>query len=109
MMFPNMPFGLIMDDLRVTHSVEQTVENILDERLVPPPSSLFQGVRSISQTSTNQENGNAQAIASTSREYLEAADTAENLSLVPYGENSFESVCENERYRFDIVKISAVM
>lgn len=96
LMFPNMPFGLIMDDLRITHSVEQTVENILDERLVPPPSTLFQGVRSISQSS-NQENGNAQAVASTSREYLESVDSSVNLSVVPYGENTSESNFENER------------
>lgn len=39
-MFPNMPLNLVLDDLRLTRSVELTIENILDERLVPPPFQL---------------------------------------------------------------------
>ncbi|KAK9892009.1 hypothetical protein WA026_018198 [Henosepilachna vigintioctopunctata] len=35
--FPNMPLSVITDDLRVTHSVELTIENVLDGRLVAPP------------------------------------------------------------------------
>ncbi|UYV80521.1 AMFR [Cordylochernes scorpioides] len=38
-MFPHMPLNLVLDDLRATRSLEQTVENILEERLVPPPVS----------------------------------------------------------------------
>ncbi|XP_014662149.1 PREDICTED: E3 ubiquitin-protein ligase AMFR-like [Priapulus caudatus] len=38
-MFPHMPINVIMDDLRVTRSVEITIENILDERLLPAPSA----------------------------------------------------------------------
>ncbi|XP_040065060.1 LOW QUALITY PROTEIN: E3 ubiquitin-protein ligase AMFR [Ixodes scapularis] len=41
-MFPNMPLNTIMEDLRSTRSVELTIENILDERLVAPPTSLYQ-------------------------------------------------------------------
>lgn len=37
-MFPNMPLNTIMEDLRSTRSVELTIENILDERLVAPPN-----------------------------------------------------------------------
>lgn len=36
-MFPHMPMNMIADDLRITRSVDLTVENILDERLLPPP------------------------------------------------------------------------
>lgn len=36
-MFPSMPLNVIVDDLRSTRSVELTIENILDERLVAPP------------------------------------------------------------------------
>ena len=32
-----MPIPTIMENLRVTRSVEQTVENIIDGRLVAPP------------------------------------------------------------------------
>lgn len=41
-LFPHMPFPLVVDDLRFTHSVEITVENILEERLVPPPNASLQ-------------------------------------------------------------------
>lgn len=37
-MFSHMPINIIQEDLRRTHSVELTIENILDERLIPPPS-----------------------------------------------------------------------
>lgn len=38
-MFPHMPYSLVLEDLLITHSVEQTVENILEERLVAPTRS----------------------------------------------------------------------
>ncbi|GFW28107.1 e3 ubiquitin-protein ligase AMFR [Trichonephila clavipes] len=38
-MFPHMPYSLVLEDLLITHSVEQTVENILEERLVAPPTT----------------------------------------------------------------------
>lgn len=36
-LFPHFPLQTIMDDLRVTRSVELTVDNILDGRVVVPP------------------------------------------------------------------------
>lgn len=36
-----MPMPVIMDDLRLTRSVEITIENILDGRLVAPPGRRF--------------------------------------------------------------------
>lgn len=41
-MFPGMPLNTIVEDLRSTRSVELTIENILDERLVAPPTSMYQ-------------------------------------------------------------------
>ncbi|XP_019865622.1 E3 ubiquitin-protein ligase AMFR [Aethina tumida] len=35
-LFPHLPLSIIIDDLRVTRSVELTVENVLDGRLVAP-------------------------------------------------------------------------
>lgn len=35
-LFSNVPLPVIIDDLRVTRSVELTIENILDGRLVTP-------------------------------------------------------------------------
>lgn len=59
-MFPHMPMGIITDDLRVTHSVEITVENILEERLVPPPSAMYHGAHGTStHLKTSQEVMNA--------------------------------------------------
>ncbi len=39
-MFPNIPFETIVEDLQTTRSVEMTVDNILEGRLVPPPVSI---------------------------------------------------------------------
>lgn len=36
-LFPHMPMSIIIDDLRITRSVELTIENVLDGRLVSPP------------------------------------------------------------------------
>ena len=35
--FPSMPAEVILTDLRITHSVEMTIENIIEERLTAPP------------------------------------------------------------------------
>lgn len=35
-MFPHIPISLILEDLRLTRSVELTIENVLDGRLVGP-------------------------------------------------------------------------
>ena len=35
--FPNMPAEVILADLRITHSVELTIENIIEERVTAPP------------------------------------------------------------------------
>lgn len=40
-LFPHMPMPVIMDDLRLTRSVDFTIENILDGRLVAPPGRRF--------------------------------------------------------------------
>ena len=37
--FPHLPLNTIVDDLRITRSVEQTIENVLDERVVVPIQS----------------------------------------------------------------------
>lgn len=37
-LFPHIPFSLIIDDLRVTRSVEMTIENVLESRLTVPPT-----------------------------------------------------------------------
>lgn len=40
--FPHMPRNVVIDDLRVTRSVDFTIENILEGRLqAPPPSSII--------------------------------------------------------------------
>ena len=40
-MFPNIPFDLIVEDLQGTRSVEMTVDNILEGRLVAPPVCIW--------------------------------------------------------------------
>ncbi|XP_038077214.1 E3 ubiquitin-protein ligase AMFR-like [Patiria miniata] len=39
-MFPNYPLPVLIEDLRVTRSVEVTVDNILEGRLAAPPESV---------------------------------------------------------------------
>lgn len=40
--FPHMPLNVVMDDLRLTRSVDFTIENILEGRLqAPPPGSII--------------------------------------------------------------------
>ncbi|XP_054710574.1 E3 ubiquitin-protein ligase AMFR-like [Uloborus diversus] len=39
--FPHMPYNIIMDDLIATRSVEQTIENILEERVTAPSAVHF--------------------------------------------------------------------
>ncbi|KAG8190257.1 hypothetical protein JTE90_001341 [Oedothorax gibbosus] len=39
-MFPHLPYSTVLEDLLATHSVEQTVENILEERLVVQTTML---------------------------------------------------------------------
>ena len=38
--FPHMPLNVVMDDLRLTRSVDFTIENILEGRLQAPPVSM---------------------------------------------------------------------
>lgn len=37
--FPDMPMSIILEDLRATRSVELTIENIVDGRVIVPPVS----------------------------------------------------------------------
>ena len=36
-MFPDVSYSYILEDLRHTHSLEVTIDNILEQRLVSPP------------------------------------------------------------------------
>ena len=36
-MFPDVSYSHILEDLRHTHSLEVTIDNILEHRLVTPP------------------------------------------------------------------------
>ncbi|XP_071443780.1 E3 ubiquitin-protein ligase AMFR-like [Hetaerina americana] len=40
-LFPRMPLHTLVDDLRDTHSIELTVENVLEGRLLPPPATIY--------------------------------------------------------------------
>ncbi|XP_025831696.1 E3 ubiquitin-protein ligase AMFR isoform X2 [Agrilus planipennis] len=56
-MFPHIPLSTIVDDLRVTRSVELTVENILEGHVVPPPIFRELDVRpTVVPMSTNSRN-----------------------------------------------------
>ncbi|GFS21272.1 E3 ubiquitin-protein ligase AMFR, partial [Elysia marginata] len=41
--FPNIPQQVIMEDLRVTRSIDLTIDNILEGRVTVPPASLSSG------------------------------------------------------------------
>ena len=40
-MFPHMPFNIIMDDLRHTHSLEVTIENVLEGNIAVPSVRFY--------------------------------------------------------------------
>ena len=40
-MFPHMPFNIIMDDLRHTHSLEVTIENVLEGNIAVPSVRVY--------------------------------------------------------------------
>lgn len=50
-LFPHIPTSIVLDDLRVTRSVELTVENILDGRLVAP--AIFREPEPLQQSSSS--------------------------------------------------------
>ena len=41
-MFPHMPFNIIMDDLRHTHSLEVTIENVLEGNIAVPSVRFYE-------------------------------------------------------------------
>lgn len=49
-MFPHLPLSVIIGDLQTTFSVELTVENVLDGRLVAPPT-MYQQQREVQEPS----------------------------------------------------------
>ena len=42
--FPHMPADVVLADLRITHSVEDTIENIIEERITAPVSKTAKNV-----------------------------------------------------------------
>lgn len=49
-MFPHMPFNIIMDDLRHTHSLEVTTDNILEGNIAVPSVSTITESDNIEET-----------------------------------------------------------
>lgn len=103
-MFPNMPLSLIVDDLRATRSIEVTIENILDERLVPPPFQL-QGSRASSHisespimdnVSNSSNNSNVDSDSSSSRSSTSSSDS-EDLNQLLSDEIRNMSLDESEQ------------
>lgn len=72
MMFPHYPISSIIDDLQITHSMELTIDNILEGRLPPPPESTFDDEPTVdspieassSQSSSNLDSNAEQAHSS---------------------------------------------
>lgn len=60
--FPHMPRSVVMDDLRVTRSVDFTIENILEGRLeAPPPGTMLS--RSLDEDSESDDAESHQILA----------------------------------------------
>ncbi|KFM61685.1 E3 ubiquitin-protein ligase AMFR, partial [Stegodyphus mimosarum] len=93
-MFPHMPYNLVLEDLLITRSVELTVENILEERLVAPTTTLFpimppQPV-SILHVSVGNGNNSFPNVSSPERESSDNT-TGESASSSPPGSASASS------------------
>ncbi|XP_071054003.1 E3 ubiquitin-protein ligase AMFR-like [Onthophagus taurus] len=72
-LFPHIPIPTIIEDLRVTRSVELTVENIIDERLVVPPRLREE------QMEENNSNSLLESLSQTSTTSKGWEDLSENI------------------------------
>lgn len=100
-MFPAMPMSIVLDDLRITRSVELTVENILEGRLVPPASVMFQssrgGISEPSSSSHFQNFDNPSSSTSFERNAIE--ETEEVVDCVPHNNQAVISDGESDHDR----------
>lgn len=71
MMFPHYPVSSIIGDLQGTHSMELTIDNILEGRLPPPPEPVFDDEPhddSTAETSTRNPESDSSEQAQSSRQ-----------------------------------------
>ncbi|KAJ8962765.1 hypothetical protein NQ318_001164 [Aromia moschata] len=95
-LFPHIPLSVIIDDLRVTRSVELTIENVLDGRLVAPP--IFRDLDINQQTSRPLTLLQSNAEPSTTRNWDEfSTDNVETEDTVMLGSRFSKSSSEREK------------
>ncbi|XP_064467008.1 E3 ubiquitin-protein ligase AMFR-like isoform X2 [Ornithodoros turicata] len=101
-MFPHMPLNTILEDLRSTRSVELTIENILDERLIAPPESDLDSQKEMTVSSSG--GGNSAAASATllfeePEQFFEAQDgsSGDNSMGPQVGGRFSKSPTERER------------
>ncbi|XP_048254927.1 E3 ubiquitin-protein ligase AMFR-like isoform X1 [Haliotis rufescens] len=63
--FPNMPLATIVDDLGATRSVNLTIDNILEGRLVAPPTPVLANRPSVDNDTDDEQNMQQIAVPST--------------------------------------------
>ncbi|KAK6185228.1 hypothetical protein SNE40_007506 [Patella caerulea] len=99
--FPSMPLPTIMDDLRVTRSVDLTIDNILEGRLIVPPTTslasrtentdsaaqIIDSVPTMSEENIMTNSDMSQSLYTTSHR--------EELDILPSVENTEELVDES--------------
>uniref|UniRef100_T1ISV8 RING-type domain-containing protein n=1 Tax=Strigamia maritima TaxID=126957 RepID=T1ISV8_STRMM len=93
-MFSHMPLNVITNDLRITRSIEVTIENILEERLVAPPFQM----------QTNRTNSQISSSSDSTGSVSEPDKIQESATLfsgdVPNAENITEEVQSSFGGRF---------
>ncbi|GFN91355.1 E3 ubiquitin-protein ligase amfr-like protein [Plakobranchus ocellatus] len=65
--FPNIPQSVIMEDLRITRSIDLTIDNILEGRVTVPPVSLTSGGHQRNDSSGGTSNSSSSSEGATSQ------------------------------------------
>lgn len=83
-MFPRYPISTLMADLQITHSIELTIDNILEDRL-PVPRNAFDDLDETEGGSNNNSNNSNRAsypAATASDYYINADDFTSNSATI---------------------------
>ncbi|WAR11671.1 AMFR-like protein, partial [Mya arenaria] len=65
--FPHMPINAVMEDLRVTRSVDFTIENILEGRLIAPPPGTMLTRTALGDDDSNSDDSDNYQLSSSSQ------------------------------------------
>lgn len=94
-MFPRYPISTLIADLQITHSIEITIDNILEERLPVPRIPAFEADEQTN--STNSTPGSSYPATSASDYYINPDDITASTSTSTGSETSLNRAYEIEQ------------